>query len=664
MKISKHIALGLALSLGLVGCGQSSQKDHNDPAAQTENAPSDLVSALSGMSASDKAALESNAEKSRAAIIRVKGEIAAIEKDIKDNPSLASGQQSKLDQLNDELSGLKEDYSQTQAALSDAEGYEMLLRFVIEHQVTSFEQLPQAFQDARNQIQQKGKEIQGQESNFVSRMEAALQKISEARSSLKGTERVLQDKMSSLQQKTNLSADEQSQLTSIQSYLETAKKLSTEKKNLSEAQASLNQHETALARAEKQKTELTADRARLVRQLMGLSANDSQGRDQILRRIEEIQDKIVDADLLVYEHQSAVTEAKGRISSSQQSVEGLQSSMGTVVPGLHSLVNGDLNAQMEAVSSADQEYQTIQTDFQKWRQDVNQNQIDEANIGRLEAFYAQKFPEASAGQSTKPAVGEEEGPAQPTGDQPAQPSDQPSKGDAPSQNKPTGDQPTQPTGDQPTQPTGDQPTQPAVDQPTGDQPTQPTVDQPAQPSGDQPSKGDTPDQSKPTGDQPTQPSGDQPTQPSGDQPTQPSGDQPTQPTGDQPAQPSGDQPTADQPTQPSGDQPTQPTGDQPAQPSGDQPSKGDNPDQSKPTGDQPTQPSGDQPTQPTQPTGDQPAQPTGDQPAQPTGDQPTQPTGDQPTGDQPTQPGGNQPGSDQPAEGGKPNTPDQTAALS
>ncbi|HET9236524.1 MAG TPA: hypothetical protein VFO10_04710 [Oligoflexus sp.] len=626
MKISKHITLGLALSLGLVSCGQSSQKDHNDPAAQTENAPSDLVSALSGMPATDKAALESTAEKSRAAILRVKAEIAAIEKDIKDNPSLAVGQQSKLDQLNDELSGLKEDYSQTQAALSDAEGYEMLLRFVIEHKITSFEQLPQAFQAARTQIQQKGKDIQGQESSFVSRMEGALQKISEARSSLKSTERVLQEKMSSLQQKPNLSADEQAQLTSIQSYLETAKKLNTEKKNLSQAQASLNEHETALARAEKQKTQMTADRARLVRQLMGLSANDSQGRDEILKRIEEVQEKIVDADLLVYEHQSAVTEAKGRISTSQQSVEGLQSSMGTVVPGLHSLVNVDLNAQMQAASNADQEYQVIQTDFQKWRQEVNQYEIDEANIGRLEAFFAQKFPEASSGQSTEPAVGGKE---QGQGDQP------------------TGDQPAKPTGDQPTQPSD-----------------QPAVDQPAQPSGDQPSKGDTPSQdqpTKPTADQPTKPTGDQPTQPTGDQPTKPTGDQPTQPTGDQPTKPTGDQPT-----QPTEDQPAQPTGDQPT---GGQPSKGDTPAQGEPTGNQPAQPTGNQPEQPTgdqpaQPTGDQPTQPTGDQPAQPTGDQPTQPTGDQPTADQPIQPGGDKPTGDQPAEGDKPNTPDQTAAMS
>jgi DNA repair exonuclease SbcCD ATPase subunit len=516
MKISKHIALGLALGLGLAGCGQSSQKDRNDPVAQTEKSPSDLVSALSGMSASDKADLENTAEKSRAAILRIKGEIAAIEKDIKDNPSLSAGQQSKLDQLNDELSGLKEDYSQTQAALSDAEGYEKLLRFVIEHQVTSFEQLPRAFQDARTQIQQKGKEIQGQESSFVSRMDAILQRVSEARSSLKSSERVLQEKMSSLQQKANLSADEQSQLTSIQSYLETAKRLDMERKSLSQAQAYLNEHETALARAEKQKTELTTSRARLVRQLMGLSAGDSQGRDEILRRIEEIQDKIVDADLLVYEHQSAVSEAKSRISASQQSVEGLQSSMGTVVLGLHSLVNMDLNAQMQAVSNADQEFQTIQTDFQKWRQDVNQYEIDEANIGRLKAFFAQKFPEASVGQSTEPALGNEEG----QGDQPnvgEQQGDQSAKGD------------------------------------TTDQGDQPTSDQPAQPTGDQPSKGDTPSQEQPTGDQPAQPTGDQPT---GDQPTQPTGDQPTQPTGDQPTQPGGDQPTGDQPAE--GDKPDTP----------------------------------------------------------------------------------------------------------
>jgi chromosome segregation ATPase len=590
MKISKHIALGLALSLGLVGCGQSSQKDHNEPAAQTENAPSDLVSALSGVSAADKAALESTAEKSRAAILGIKAEIAAIEKDIKDNPSLAAGQQSKLDQLNDELSGLKEDYSQTQAALSDAEGYEMLLRFVIEHRVTAFEQLPQAFQDARNQIQQQSKEIQGQESSFVSRMDAALQKIAEAKSSLKSTERVLQEKMSSLQQKTTLSADEQSQLTSIQSYLETAKKLSTEQKNLAQARVNLSEHETALARAEKQKTDLTTNRARLVRQLMGIAANDSQGREDILRRIEEIQDKIVDADLLVYEHQSAVTEAKGRISTSQQSVEGLQSSMGTVVPGLHSLVNVDLDSQMKAVSSADQDFQTIQTDFQKWRQDVNQYQIDEAKIGRLEAFFAQKFPEASAGQATQPTVGGKEGdqPGPANGGEEEGKGDQPAKGDKPNQ----GDQPTQPTVDQPAQPTADQPTQPSdqpkqpSDQPTVDQPAQTTGDQPAKPNEGQPSKGDSPSQ---------------------------------------------DQPTADQPTQPAGDQPT-----------GDQPSKGDTPTESKPTGDQP---SGDQPTQP---TGDQ---PSGDQPTQPTGDQPSQPTGNQPTGDQPD-------------EGNKPDTPDQTAAVS
>jgi DNA repair exonuclease SbcCD ATPase subunit len=563
MKISKHIALGLALSLGLLGCGQSSQKDHNEPAAQTENESSDMVSALSGISAADKAALESTAEESRAAILRIQGEIAAIEKDIKDNPSLAAGQQSKLDQLNDELNGLKEDYSQTQAALSDAEGYEKLLRFVIEHRVTSFEQLPQAFQDARTQIQQKGKDIQSQEAGFVSRMDAALQKVSEARSSLTRSERVLQETMNILEQKTEISADEQSQLNSIQSFLETAKKLNAEKKNLSQAQAYLNEQETSLARAEKQKTEWTANRARLVRQLMSLSANDSQGRDEILRRIEEIQDKIVDADLLVYEHQAAVTEAKSRISTSQQSVEGLQSSMGSVVADLHSLVNVDLNAQMEALSNADQDFQTIQTDFQKWRQDVNQNEIDEANIGRLEAFFAQKFPEASAGQSTEPAGEGQEGDEQGQGDQP------------------TGDEPSQPPVDEPT---GDEPSQPPVDEPTGDEPSQPT--------GDQPSKGDSPSQEEPTEEQPTEPTGDQPTQPAGDQPT---GDQPTQPTGDQPA---GDEPE--------GDEPTQPTGDQPPQPEDDQPSKGDTPDQAEPGGEQPTQPSDDQPI------GDQPAE--GDKP--------------------------------------------------
>jgi hypothetical protein len=586
MKISKHIALGLALSLGMVGCGQSSQKDHNEPAAQTENESSDMVSALSGISAADKAALESTAEKSRAAILRIQGQIAAIEKDIKENPSLAAGQQSKLDQLNDELNGLKDDYSQTQAALSDAEGYEKLLRFVIEHRVTSFEQLPQAFQDARTQIQQKGKEIQGQEAGFVSRMDAALQRVSEARSSLTRSERVLQEKMNILQQKTELSADEQSQLTSIQSYLETAKKLNTEKKNLAQTQAYLNEQETALARAEKQKTEWTANRARLVRQLMSLSANDSQGRDEILRRIEEIQDKIVDADLLVYEHQAAVTEAKSRISTSQQSVEGLQSSMGSVVEGLHSLVSVDLNAQMEALSSADQEFQTIQNDFQKWRQDVNQNEIDEANIGRLEAFFAQKFPEASAGQATEPAGGQE-GDEQGQGDEPT--------GDEPGQppvDQPTGDEPGQPTVDQPT---GDEP-----GQPTGDEPSQPTGDEPSQPTDDQPSKGDSPSQEEPTDEQPTEPTGDQPAQPTGDQPT-----------GDQPTQPTGDQPTGDQPAQPTGDQaagdePGQPTGDQPTQPVDDQPSKGDSPDQAEPGADQPTQPTDDQPA------GDQPAE--GDKP--------------------------------------------------
>ena len=128
MRTSKHLAVGLALCLGLVACGQDSKHDSKDaanPAALVQSGTAEeQLSALVESSKSDMVELRINEARLSAEIEKIQTEISSTE------------DAGKVEQLNKQLSDLKTEYNKNQEAISDAENYEMLLRFVVDTKKT------------------------------------------------------------------------------------------------------------------------------------------------------------------------------------------------------------------------------------------------------------------------------------------------------------------------------------------------------------------------------------------------------------------------------------------------------------------------------------------------------------------------------------------------
>lgn len=389
MKATKNLGIGFALCLGLIACGQSGSKEAVQPAQDSSlvglNTPVDQLSALKGASESDKASLESNAAKIREDIKKVQSEAAATQ-----DPS-------KLDQLNEQLKELRAQYAATQDALSDAEGYALLLKFVIEHQITSLDQLPQKFKDAKVELQKKLDEVKSQEDSFLTKVEAAITRLTDAQTVLRASERMLKEKAAVLKLKPNRTPEEQGQLDAITSYLASAKDLMTEKEALAKAQSLITQSEEEIVKAQKLKTDLTVQKTALIRQLIEVPSSDVEQREAILKRIQTIQDQMVDADLAIYDRQEQVETSKAVVVESEKNVQALKATIDSLIPGLSSISNTDLAAEMKKADDAYMEFQTLQTDYQKWLQLVRDSEMALSDVTRLEAFFALKFPD------TKPA---------------------------------------------------------------------------------------------------------------------------------------------------------------------------------------------------------------------------------------------------------------------
>jgi len=396
MKISQNLAIGLALCLGLGACGQGSNKAALEPVDQAlvvPNSPADQVKAQNETTDSQKALLESSAEKIRNDISKVKTDVAATTEAIGKNPEQDSELKTKLDQLNDQLKELKKQYAANQDALTDAEGYAMLLKFVIEHQVTSLDQLPVKFQDAKIELQKQVDEIRAQEESFLAKIEASINRLTEAKGVLMMTQRTLKAKAAVLKVKSQRTPEEQAQLDAIIAFLDSNTKLSDGKENLLAAQATVTRLETEIALVQLTRSNLLVEKTSLVRELLQVPANDPQRRDEILTKIEMVQEQLLVADLSIYDKQMELDASKEAIVEGQKNIDALKTKIDSLVPGLSSISHTDLAADMKAIDDAYMEFQTLQTDYQKWRHDLSAGEMALADISRLEAFFALKFPD-------------------------------------------------------------------------------------------------------------------------------------------------------------------------------------------------------------------------------------------------------------------------------
>ncbi len=410
MKMTKHLAIGLAITFGLVACSRDSQKSEAPQAidigrslgstAANTDANTDLSEKFTIMSDAERQNLENEISTLKGNILQKKTDIQDLQKQIVDQPENESKLQTSYKELVSSLDDLIKQYSERRTILVEDDIQKDLYQLLQDEGLASLDQLPQTFTKVKANVNQEIEQAKGQEGPLQAQMSQAETQFKYSVSNLQNLEMTLRTRADGLKAQGSLAPAQEEELIAIQSYLEAASKRSELEGKAMAMDQDIKQLKDAIYLSQHEMAGIQAQFIEAKMALEKIEASAEDARAEAQEKVSKLESELARLDLnqeldmsKLQKSQDIFDQTRLDYSTAVKNLEEARAKLSPLTPEVTA------DASFDQMKEAQDSLDALHEQEAKWYSEINGLKVNLDKIEVLETYYQARFTGGSVEQT-------------------------------------------------------------------------------------------------------------------------------------------------------------------------------------------------------------------------------------------------------------------------